>query len=112
MADFQPGDIIIVKFPYKEDPTQFKDRPAMVMSKTDQNLYTIAKITTKDRTRELKGEWIDERSPEFKMMGIDQPSFIRLEDFIKVPKSLIKGKPIGKYPDFTKLIEVHKLKYI
>lgn len=57
----------------------------------------------------LKGEWIDEKSVEFKSMGLDHPSFLRLEEIIQVPRSLIKYGPIGSYPNVEKLLKLYKL---
>ena len=104
--DYSPGDTIVVNYPYREDPTLFKPRPAMIISKVSEKIYCIAKITTKNHTSRFKGEWIDEKSKEYIPMGIGEPSFIFLEQFIKIPSSLIKY-PIGKYPDVEQLFKIH-----
>lgn len=36
MSDFSPGDIIVVNYPYREDPTRFSKRPAMNNLKGEQ----------------------------------------------------------------------------
>jgi len=110
MSDFSPGDIIVANVPNDEDPTHFKVRPSMVISKLDEHHYSIAKITKTNRVGELKGEWIDKNSKEFISMGLTFPSFIRLENIISIPKSLIRGSRIGVYPDIENLLRIHKLK--
>lgn len=108
MANYAPGEIIVVNYPFKEDPTLFKPRPAMIISKISEELYCIAKITTKNQTGRYKGEWIDENSKEYEPMGIGLPSFIFLEQFIQIPITLIKY-PIGRYPDVHQLFKIHNL---
>lgn len=109
MGDFSPGDIIVVNYPYREDPTKFSVRPAMIISKLDDNHYKMSQITTTNRVGELRGEWIDKNSIEFKMMGIQSPSFINLENILIVPKSLIKYGPIGNYPNIEGLLKLYNL---
>lgn len=108
MADYSPGEIIVVNCPYQEDPTIFKPRPVMIISKVKEEIYLIAKITTKNHTGRYKGEWIDEKSKEFEHMGIGFPSFILLEQFMQIPVTLIKY-PIGRYPAVEQLFKIHNL---
>jgi hypothetical protein len=109
MSDFSPGDIMVVNFPYREDPTRFSKRPAMIISKKDDNHYMMSQITRTNRVGEIKGEWIDQNSDELEEMGLDEPSFINLENILPVPKSLIIYGPIGKYPDVEKLLKLYNL---
>ncbi len=110
MADFLPGDIIVVDFPYEENPSIFKSRPALVISKIDATHYLIAKITKTNLVGKIKGEWIDEKSKEYLSMRLNFPSFIRLENLISIPVSLIKKGPIGKYPDIENLLKIYDVK--
>jgi hypothetical protein len=109
MDDFLPGDIIIVDFHYEENNQLFKKRPSMVVSKIDTDSYCIAKITKTNLVEKVKGEWIDEHSKEYVPMGLGFPSFIRLENLISVPKSLIKPNRIGIYPEVEKLFKIHNI---
>ena len=107
MAEFLPGDIIVVNFPFEDKPTFFKVRPVMVVSKLDQDHYRVAKITKTNLVGKVKGEWIDEDSIEYGPMNLNFPSFIKLENLLCLSNSLIKKGPIGKYPGIDKLLEIH-----
>lgn len=109
MDAFSPGDIVVVKFPYREDPIMFSVRPAMIISKHGDDHYYMSQITCTNRTGELKGEWIDEKSKEYKAMKLKKPSFINLENILSVHKALINYGTGGKYPDFEKLVKLYKL---
>ncbi len=109
MATFSPGDIVIVNYPFREDPTQFSKRPAMIISKKDDGHYFMSQITRTNRSGVLKGEWIDEGSKEFISMGLKKASFINLENILPVHKSLICHGPVGKYPDLNRLLKLYKL---
>ena len=65
-------------------------------------------ITTKNKTGELKGEWIDSGSEEYNAMGLNFPSFINFENILDLPTSLInRNEPIGRYPNIEKLLNIH-----
>jgi len=109
MPEFSPGDIVVVNYPYREDPTRYSRRPGMIISRHDASHYYISQITRTNRTGEIKGEWVDSKSVEYTAMRLDCPSFINLENILSVPESMIIHGPIGKYPDVESLLKLYHI---
>ncbi|MFN8886656.1 MAG: type II toxin-antitoxin system PemK/MazF family toxin, partial [Cyclobacteriaceae bacterium] len=83
---YRVGDVVLCNFPYREDPTQFTKRPALVMKVTNAGLsYMLAQITSTNRTDSLTGFWIEVTSKKWSSMGLKNDSFINLSNILEVP---------------------------
>lgn len=107
MEVYQPGDIIIARFPYQEDPAKFKVRPALVLSDEGGGKYRICKITKTNRTGKHPGDWVVAASIVGREMGLNEDSFIDLKRLITVPNSFIVHKisPTGEYTELNELLK-------
>jgi hypothetical protein len=106
---YDPGDVLTVYYPFREDPARFTRRPALFIRDNKNGTYKMCQITRTNRTGEIKGEWIDKSSKEYKEMGLKMPSFINLENILDVPKSMVLWGPIGKYEDIERLLELYNI---
>ena len=92
---YQVGDVVLCRFPFREDPTQFTNRPALVMRVINNGLsYKLAQITTTNRTGRQHGFWIEMKTDMWKSMRLKQDSFINLSNILEVPSFAI-AKLIG-----------------
>lgn len=105
MSFFQPGDIIIVWFPFEEDISKGKPRPAMVISIEDTNSYRVCQITKTNKTNKNRGQWIEKGTELYNSMGCDCECFINLDNIITVDKRLIRVGQAGVYPNVEDLFE-------
>ena len=109
---FQPGDVITVKYYFNGDAGPFKLRPALILQVLQPGaVFKIAQITTTNRSHELCGIWVDDKSKEFRAMGLKSSSFVNLSNLKTVPFSLIH-KLIGKCPLMNELKELGKIRGI
>lgn len=108
MSDFEPGDILLVRFPFQEDPTILKTRPALLLS-VDNGIYTVCRITTKDRSGKNRGEFIHSDTMVGKELGLDFDSFIDLDTIRHLKRSLII-RSIGEYREFNELLSKYGIK--
>lgn|SRR5690606_30171564 len=82
---YQPGDVVLCNFPFQEDPTQFKKRPALILRCLSNNRYLIAQITSTDRRDQCAGLWIQRISFAGIKMNLRMDSFLNLSRIIDVP---------------------------
>ena len=95
---YNPGDVVLCKFPNDKPPPPFKSRPALVVSILHAgSLFNVAPITTVNRSHVQCGQWIDEKHSAFNAMGLALPSFVNLSGIKPVPTTLII-KLIGTCP--------------
>lgn len=113
---FHAGDVVLCNFPYREDPTKWKRRPALVLKAvtvSGKEKYTIAQITTTDRTHDpnVHGKLIDIKSSAAKQMGLLSTSFVNLSTIKVVSRDIIK-EAIGSCPIFSELMGICTVKGI
>lgn len=106
MNEYEPGDILIARFPFQENPAKYKIRPALLLS-VDDKYYTICRITKTDRSKRNKGEWIISDTMVGRELGLKCDSFIDLETIQSIPHSHINHKlnPVGEYREFSELLK-------
>jgi len=104
---YQPGDVVLCKFPYQDNPTKYKSRPALVLSDLSDGDYLLAQITSTDRRGELTGLWVLKDSKEGVQMGIRNDSFINLSNVARVRQYVI-NRLIGSFPDMDAIEDMCK----
>lgn len=73
---YLPGDVVLCKFPLREDDTQWTQRPALVMRVINEGeSYKLAQITGTDRTGSLPGLFVKRTSKEGAAMRLRKDSF-------------------------------------
>ncbi|MGJ1196270.1 type II toxin-antitoxin system PemK/MazF family toxin [Sphingobacterium spiritivorum] len=100
------GDVVLVHFPYKEDPQKTKPRPAVIINKNSIPIFVLVQITSTNRSDKLKGKWIPKDSAYGKSMGLLCDSFVNYENIVKLNSMYIIRK-IGDCP-FTDEILLKK----
>lgn len=98
---YREGDVVLCKFPYREDPLKFSNRPALVMS-VEGNTYNLAQITCTDRSNKLVGVWLSKTSNEAMQMRLKEDSFINLSNILPVKEFAIM-RLLGACPIMDKL---------
>lgn len=102
---FEPGDVVTCPFPYRENPYQFKQRPALVLAVIGTKLK-LAQITTTDRSGHFPGEWVHKTSKIGKKMCILEDCFINLGQTAIIEAKF--ARYIGMHPFFETIEELCK----
>jgi hypothetical protein len=95
-----PGEIVWVWIPYEDDPTQGKDRPALVLA-VDGDDVLVLPMTSKDHDGDAVQEardgrlWMDVGSGSWDARG--RPSEVRLNRTVGVPADQVRreGAALG-----------------
>lgn len=95
-----PGEVVWVWIPYEDDPTQGKDRPAVVLA-TEGADVVVLPMTSKDHDRDAAEEasagrlWMDIGTGSWDARG--RPSEVRLNRTVRVPASAVRreGAALG-----------------
>lgn len=92
MTEFNPGDVVLVPFPFTDLQTK-KQRPAMVLScvkpRSLPMLVIVAMITSQTETENILGDYF---LLDWKSCGLVHPSKIRLAKLVTIESKLILKK--------------------
>lgn len=88
MTNYQPGDLVLVAFPFVGG-TQTKQRPALVVLDTGDADVVVARVTT-----QLHRTPHDVVLSDWKAAGLAAPSIVRLHKLATIEKALIR-RPLG-----------------
>ena len=94
---YKRGDVVTLEFPYKENRTITKRRPVVILEIFVKDECYVCKVTKTNRSGQLPGKWVLKDSPDGKIMGLDNDSFVSSSDTITVKMGVIKAK-IGECP--------------
>ncbi len=92
MIRFEPGDILLLAFPYTAG-TDTKKRPALVVIDTGDNYVVTARLTTQPPSSPF-----DIPVTRWKESGLLAPSVIRVHKLATIEKSLI-ARRLGRLED-------------
>lgn len=84
MTTYQPGDLLLVAFPFST-PGQAKNRPALVLLDTGDGDFVAARATT-----QLQQTPWDIALTEWQHAGLLSPSTVRLHKLATLAKSLVR----------------------
>lgn len=88
---FKTFDVVVVPIPFLDDPTEFKNRPALILSSEKFNYQAEHSIATMI-TSASNSEWpLDITIKDLKSCGLLKPSTIRFK-FFTLDHRLIKAK--------------------
>ena len=88
-----PGEVVWARIPYEEDPSQGKDRPALVLE-VDGDEVIVLQMTSVDHDLDADQEasvgrfWMDIGRGAWDSRG--RPSEVRLNRFIRLPRDGIR----------------------
>jgi len=110
-VSYQQGDIIWVKFPFSDNPAQFKPRPALIVSNESSNVidhdYIVVQITSV-----LRGDIFSVAlTSEMVLTSLPKASEIRCNKLATVRDKLILGRLTSLRPGFLSAIldKVHQV---
>lgn len=89
----EPGEVVWAWVPYEDDPTQGKDRPVIVVSRTGDGVLALP-MTSKDHDRDAAQEasegrfWMDVGSGGWDTRGRD--SEVRLDRLVRIADADIR----------------------
>jgi mRNA interferase MazF len=92
MIKYKAGTVILIKFPFIDNPKKSKIRPSLVISKstkTDKNII-VCFITSREKNK--KNIVKIENTP---LTGLKVPSILRLDKIVTVADKIVIGE-IGK----------------
>jgi len=107
---YHHGDIVWVKFPFSDSPSDYKKRPVLIISKDEANIifksYLCIKITSVIKNKpvisyQLTNEMID--------FNLPKTSELRLNEIVTIPEHIIIKK-LGKLKPIA-LKKISKLVY-
>ncbi|HKK60983.1 MAG TPA: hypothetical protein VJ951_00395 [Bacteroidales bacterium] len=107
MAFYNPGTVVYAYFPFEENPARVKPRPTEIIAIESDREYRVLKITSTDRSKKIKGDWILDTSDRGRKMGLRNPSFLDKSKTFIIDKALIieKRSPMGDDPEIDSVIE-------
>ncbi len=102
MAQIHRGDVVLVNFPFIQDPTQSKTRPALVIQNDVGNRYSLNTIVLSissviPQKRYPTHYKIAANTKLGKKAGLDKDSVVQAENILTLPKALITRK-LGSLP--------------
>jgi mRNA interferase MazF len=86
MTKFQPGDVVLLAFPFS-DGGQTKERPALVLLDTGDSDFVAARVTT-----QLYETPHDVLLTDWKRAGLLAPSVVRLHKVATLAKSRVNRR--------------------
>jgi mRNA-degrading endonuclease toxin of MazEF toxin-antitoxin module len=111
VADFSPGDIVLIEHRPLDDPSTVKARPAIVISSSAFNKgnldVIVAAISSVIRHGDPKQVVIQNDDAEFALTGLKVTSAIKCGSLFAYPKSHIRRR-LGRAPQDV-LVQTRKL---
>ena len=99
MTLFEPGDIVLVPFPFTDFST-FKQRPCVVLSSARFNRFhpdiILAAITSQLSGRRSEDEYVLTEKEQI-ISGLPKPSMVKAGKIITIDQRLIR-KSLGRLP--------------
>ena len=89
-----PGEVVWTWVPYEDDPAQGKDRPVVVLARTDDGLLLGLQLTSQDHDRDAEQEaswgrhWMDVGTGAWDSEG--RPSEVRLDRLLRLPEAGVR----------------------
>jgi mRNA interferase MazF len=104
-----PGEVWFVRFPFEEDPTQFKARPVIVMESSAGRVFVLSLMVTTHAPRDR----FDVLLSDYSAAGLHKPSVvrtsrsmeIRVEDFLHYIGTLTDRDFLRVSDTFTAFLE-------
>jgi hypothetical protein len=86
MPTYKKGDVLLVHFPFSEDPNVTKPRPAVLLDDVYDEDHIVIKCTKTDWTDRKRCICIDQNTQEYKMMGLKEKTYIVVNDEVCLTK--------------------------
>lgn len=89
-----PGEVVWTWVPYEDDPAQGKDRPVVVLARTDDGFLLCLQLTSKDHDLDQAQEaawgrqWMDIGAGAWDAQG--RPSEVRLDRLLRLPEHEVR----------------------
>ena len=89
-----PGEVGWTWVPYEDDPNQGKDRPVVVLARTDDGFLLCLQLTSQDHDRDAEDEaqwgrhWMDIGSGAWDPEG--RPSEVRLDRLLRLAEAEVR----------------------
>ena len=93
-AEPDPGEVVWTWVPYEDDPTQGKDRPVLVLARTDDGHLLCLQLTSQDHDRDAAGEarwgrhWMDVGTGAWDRER--RPSEVRLDRLLELDPGAVR----------------------
>jgi mRNA-degrading endonuclease toxin of MazEF toxin-antitoxin module len=105
MQTVSVGDVVLVNFPYEDDPSKMKIRPAVIIATETQELKAIALKVTSTPPRDL----LDYQLISWALSGLHRPSTVRTSKRVVIDyAAIIKKLGTLSNDDFTKIMTLYK----
>ena len=100
--EFQRGDVVLIAFPYIQDFSRSKDRPAVIIQNDIGNAYgdnlMLASITSQVPEQEYPVHYrVYAGSQIAKEAGLDKDCVVKAETIVTIPKTRVLEK-LGRFP--------------
>lgn len=88
MAKYLVGDVVLVYFPYQDDPKTTKLRPCVIIEDL-QDEGVVVKCTKTDKSSRTPCILISKGTPEHKEMHLTDDTYISVKEELQLKKSYI-----------------------
>jgi len=95
MERYKFGEIVLIKFPFTDNIT-FKNRPALIITDTDDGDLIVCRITSKSYNTRY-----DIELKQWETCGLKFPSVVRVHKIASIEKAMI-GIKLGEVSDDIK----------
>lgn len=100
--EFRRGDVVLIAFPFIQDFTRSKARPAVVIQNDVGNTYgdnlILAAITSQVPEQDYPVHYrVYAGSPIAKEAGLDKDSIVKAETIVTIPKAQVIER-LGRFP--------------
>ncbi|WP_131535508.1 type II toxin-antitoxin system PemK/MazF family toxin [Pedobacter nototheniae] len=111
MPAYKRGDVLLVYFPYQDDPDQSKKRPAVLLEDAIDD-HIVVKCTKTDKSQYGPCIFIEKDSEEYNEMGLWEPTYISIAETAELTKwdiySYLGECPESLMDKIEKLLDQHK----
>lgn len=88
MPAYKRGDVLLVYYPFSDDPSTTKLRPAILLEDAVDDHF-VMKCTKTDTSKYGKCIFIAENSKEYNQMGLWEPTYISTSETVTLEKCFI-----------------------
>jgi hypothetical protein len=98
MPAYKRGDVLLVYYPFSDDPYKTKLRPAILLEDAVDDHF-VMKCTKTDKSKYGECIYIAPNSKEYEQMGLWEPTFISSSETVVLEKCFIDSW-LGTCPEY------------
>ncbi|MBE5322116.1 type II toxin-antitoxin system PemK/MazF family toxin [Pedobacter sp. MR2016-19] len=97
MPAYKRGDVLLVYFPFQDNPNESKKRPAVLLEDAIDD-HLVVKCTKTDKSKYGPCIFIDKGTKNYNEMGLWEPTYISIGETVELTKYEIHSY-LGECPE-------------